>query len=129
MPQFDHSKTPWFITQSRSGLYIAKDGGGIVACAIDSYCTSLDEAQADAAFIVKAVNAYEANTALIAKLTEALEPFAAITDIEEEVGRDDPDDDRILIVQAHGCLLTELEIEDFRRARAALSLAKSETPQ
>lgn len=69
MSSSEHSKTPWFITQSRSGLYIAKDGGGIVACAIDSYCTSLDEAQADAAFIVQCVNAHDE---LVEALTEVM---------------------------------------------------------
>jgi hypothetical protein len=53
-------------------------------------------------------------------LAEALEPFAAIAELEDDAGRDDPEDDRIWVVQAFGCQLAELTIEDFRRA-AALS--------
>lgn len=53
---------------------------------------------------------------------EALEPFALIADTIDEVGRDDSDDDRILVAQTHGCALAELTEDDFRRARAALSL-------
>lgn len=55
------------------------------------------------------------------ELERALEPFAAIADTEDEVGRDDPDDDRIWVVQAHGCQIGDLTIEDLARARSALS--------
>lgn len=55
-----------------------------------------------------------------AELVKALEPFADIADIEDEVGRDDPDDDRVWVSQAYGCQLAELTIEEFRAARAAI---------
>lgn len=54
----------------------------------------------------------------MARLEEALKPFAYVADVEDEAGRDDPDDDRIWVVQAHGCQLAEFTIDDFRRARA-----------
>lgn len=59
--------------------------------------------------------------ARIAELEAALEPFAQVADVEDEVGRDDPGDDRVLVVQAYGCQLADLTVEDFRRARAALA--------
>jgi len=52
-----------------------------------------------------------------AEMREALKLFAQVADVEDEVGRDDPDDDRIWIVQAYGCHLADLTVEDFRRAR------------
>lgn len=58
--------------------------------------------------------------ALEARLKEAervIAPFAEVADIEDSVGRDDPDDDRIQIVQAYGCMLSEMTVEDFRAAR------------
>jgi hypothetical protein len=55
-----------------------------------------------------------------ADMARALEPFAYIADVEDQVGRDDPEDDRIWVVQAHGCQLDELTIGDFRAARDAL---------
>jgi hypothetical protein len=56
---------------------------------------------------------------------EALEPFSEVAETEEEVGRDDPDDDRILIVQTHGCQLAELTVEHFRRAKSVLENSKA----
>lgn len=64
--------------------------------------------------------------ARIAELEAALKPFAQVADVEDEVGRDDPGDDRIWVVQAYGCQLADLTVEDFRRARAALANEKSE---
>jgi len=55
------------------------------------------------------------------KAREVLEPFADIATTDEEVGRCDPDDDRILVVQAHGCQLAELSAEALRRARVTLN--------
>jgi hypothetical protein len=83
---------------------------------------------------VKAVNSYEANQALIASLSEALEPFATVGKIID--GPFGPaifinDDDAF----QSGCAWTvngerkTLTWGNFRQALAALSLAKSETPQ
>jgi len=57
----------------------------------------------------------------IARLREALEPFRDIADIDDDTGRDDASDDRILVVQAYGCQLDELTKADFVRVRDALS--------
>jgi hypothetical protein len=57
-----------------------------------------------------------------AQLTEAnkaLEPFAQIADAEDEIGREDPDDDRVWIEQANGYRIGGLSVEDFRAARRA----------
>lgn len=59
--------------------------------------------------------------AALAEARKALEPFAGIADTEDAVGRDDPDDDRVWVVQAHGCQIGDLTIEDFRAARRALT--------
>jgi hypothetical protein len=59
--------------------------------------------------------------ATIAKRLEeaeaAIRPFADVADTEDEVGRDDPDDDRVFIVQAYGCQLADMTSEHFRAAR------------
>lgn len=55
-----------------------------------------------------------------AKMAAALEPFAFIADTEDEIGRDDPDDDRIWVTQAHGCQIGELTISHFHDAREAM---------
>lgn len=55
------------------------------------------------------------------KLRAALEPFVDIAEIEDEVGREDPEDDRIWVVQAHGCQLAELSVEDFKAAARAFT--------
>lgn len=59
-------------------------------------------------------------------LRAALEPFAEVADINEECGREHPDDDRIWIVQAYGCQLAELSDGDFCRARDVLTLLKED---
>lgn len=78
-----------------------------------------DDNEANARFVAAA------NPATILALLDriesaerALEPFVVVADAEDEAGRDDPDDDRIWVVQAYGCQLADFTIEDFRAARA-----------
>lgn len=54
------------------------------------------------------------------RMREALEPFADIADTIEAVGRMDEDDDRVRVVQVHGCQLAELDESHFLRARNSL---------
>jgi hypothetical protein len=56
--------------------------------------------------------------ALVEEAKRVLEPFSDAATTDEEVGRCDPEDDRILIVQAHGCQLAELSADHFRAARS-----------
>lgn len=63
--------------------------------------------------------------AQLAEAGKALEPFADIADTEDEVGRDSPDDDRVWVVQAHGCRLGDLTVEHFRAARRVLTGGKN----
>lgn len=54
----------------------------------------------------------------LAEARKALEPFAQIADVEDEVGRE-YEDDRVWVVQAYGCQIGDLTVEDFRAARRA----------
>lgn len=58
---------------------------------------------------------------LLAEAKMALEPFADIADTEEEVGREDQEDERVLIVQAGGCQIGALDVSHFRAARAIVN--------
>ena len=53
----------------------------------------------------------------LAEAEKVMEPFAGVADTEDEVGRNDPEDDRVWVVQAYGCQLADLTVEDFRAAR------------
>jgi hypothetical protein len=81
---------------------------------------SLQESAANAAFIVKAVNAYEANQSTIAKLTEALESAKK----RMRNCRGAIESNQVVDKDVHGSLGNGIRDID-----AALSLAKSETPQ
>ena len=56
------------------------------------------------------------------EMVRAIQPFADIAmvcDDEYADVIDFSDDDRVNVVQAHGCLIETLSIEDFRAARSA----------
>jgi hypothetical protein len=73
----------------------------------------------DADFIIEAVNSYEANTALIQKLTEALVPFARFS---ETYPNADPDAEAGTV----SCFdpRCPVFVRDYHRAREVLSLVR-----
>lgn len=48
---------------------------------------------------------------------EVVKPLVDAADANDEAGHDDPDEDRIWIVQAYGCQIADLTIADLRAAR------------
>jgi hypothetical protein len=124
-----HTPTPWeaqdFCDGEEGFAIIGTNLGGLVAYAsmqpadIDNQDTS--RAEANAEFIVTAVNAFEANQARIAELEKALRPFADFADaLNEEL----PDNISIGIF-ADGAMRFGPsggpDLASLRAARAALS--------
>jgi hypothetical protein len=126
MPISKHTQLPWAVrpawnSESEFEVYPLRDGPpeygdwADVCTVRDAYSEeNPDESRANAELIVKAVNSYEANQALIAKLTEALER------IREECNNDGKWSEIVM-----ERMIERIELE----AVSALSLAKSETPQ
>lgn len=132
MRQFDHSPTPWEIKDisdrvkdqatiwgvfGPSEIIAGPDGIAVPDRFNDR---TFPEDRANMAFIVTAANAYEANTALIAKLTEALEQVVSEWNSLPE-GDYSPMRVQHWLVGAMAPAIAS--------ARVTLSLAKSETPQ
>lgn len=139
MSSLEHTPTPWEVSD---GIIWIADAEQVCCGRSHGECCGEPEIRwhqaqiaesspNDAAFIVKAVNSYEASQALIAKLTEALERAA------EQLSR--AHDDAFKQCAGHGLVTSDgrefscLELnkcdDAARESRAALSLAKSETPQ
>jgi DNA-binding IclR family transcriptional regulator len=66
-----HTPPPWMVTPTGTGLFIAQSPGG--KAILDMLGLPSAERTATAAFIVKAVNAYDAQRAEIEKLRKLLE--------------------------------------------------------
>ena len=92
-----------------------------VRALLDHITAQAEEIERVSDLLTAAVDDYNGALARVRELEGALKPFEDIADTDEEVGRCDPEDGRVLIVQAHGCQLAELDIEDFRAVRTILT--------
>lgn len=64
-----------------------------------------------------ALDRLEALEAWKAEAMEALRLLADAADANDDAGQDDPDEDRIWIVQAYGCRIADITIDELRAAR------------
>ena len=119
---------PWRIGNSpKPGGFLQVEVGSVCIAKLPRGFRDLEQQEANAALIVRAVNTYDQDQKVIEAMREALAPFAAVADaIESSTGQRD-DDGWWLWVQTTAGKDIGIRGSDVRRARSALALANGDT--